>query len=30
MYLPRSAVVDISEITPLFKAYVPPEPELCE
>lgn len=28
MYLPRSAVVDISAITPLFNAYVPPEPEL--
>lgn len=28
IYLPRSAVVDISAITPLFNAYVPPEPEL--
>lgn len=28
MYLPRSAVVEMSAITPLFNAYVPPDPEL--
>lgn len=30
IYFPRSPVVTMSDMTPLFNAYVPPEPELCK